>query len=618
MSADNDYVIETTPGYLVHAAKTIPVIRVQSQTPKIVVVATGGLPGKTGPRGQEGPAGPAGGPQGPPGPPGADGVDGAPGTDGVDGAPGADGAPGPPGLRGIAGVIGTWQDQWRSDQAYVETDLVQFGGSSWYASRDTIGEEPPGLPLPGITALGIGSWLDATTAFDSPAYDPSSFWATHFFGFEVTTEGDFTFSLALQGSGDPTQTLPIDHAVSLYPESPTAENRIGGVYGEANLVFTQHLLVGRYVLSVSNPGDYSVRITTTGGAGTGFSVDPAGPVWEVVALRGDNGTPGPPGANGSVGAQGPPGESAFFTWIDVLNNDSPPRDHVQATGDLLKVTDDPTLQRTILQTPTWQDAADTLKPLIVPDGAVSTEWIPLRLEPEWEANPGVPQDFANPAVKLKNGLAMFRGRIRALSGSAAKIANIGFLYRPQWITYVPIHPLGSTSFAGLRIEPDGDVILTEAIPAIGDTFSLEGPVYESGVGAEGNLTFPLARYPWEIDGGDPPATIDGGPGGVYTTLGSVIGFSSAIGSGNPFIRLPKYIPNSAGTMAIRTPGVPQGAGKYTILDGPNAGQAGNAWIQDNWVFEGTTWDMWITSFDPAITPAANVRVSFLVAYLYAT
>lgn len=143
MSADNDYVIETTPGYLVHAAQTIPVIRVQSQTAKVVVVATGGLPGKTGPRGQEGAAGPAGGPQGEVGPPGRDGVDGAPGVDGVDGI---DGAEGPPGPRGTAGVVGTWQHEWSAAIPYVETDLVFYNGSSWMASRDTTAEAPEDVP----------------------------------------------------------------------------------------------------------------------------------------------------------------------------------------------------------------------------------------------------------------------------------------------------------------------------------------------------------------------------------------------------------------------------------------------------------------------------------------
>lgn len=150
MSAD-EYVIETTPGYLVHASQTIPVVHVKSGDAKVVVVATGGLPGKTGERGQEGPPGPAGGPQGDPGPQGGpgppgetgppgpqgdpgptgpegpsggpQGPPGPPGQDGADGAPGVDGAPGPQGPPGPPLV---WRGAWASGTAYSISDLVSF------------------------------------------------------------------------------------------------------------------------------------------------------------------------------------------------------------------------------------------------------------------------------------------------------------------------------------------------------------------------------------------------------------------------------------------------------------------------------------------------------------
>jgi len=102
-----------------------------------------GVPGQQGPPGQQGE-------QGEPGPQGVQGIQ---GIQGEQGEPGADGAPGDTGPAGEAGPMGPVgpaalepRGAWNSATAYVEGDVVQFGGSSWYALDSSTNEEPPSVP----------------------------------------------------------------------------------------------------------------------------------------------------------------------------------------------------------------------------------------------------------------------------------------------------------------------------------------------------------------------------------------------------------------------------------------------------------------------------------------
>lgn len=657
MSADNDYVIETTPGYLVHAAQTIPVLHVQSATQKVVVVATGGLPGKTGPRGQDGPAGPAGGDQGEVGPPGQDGVDGAPGVDGVDGAPGVDGVdgapgePGPPGLRGTAGVIGTWQDSWRSDQAYVETDLVFYDGSSWVAVRDTAAGELPGTfgHSAVIPAEFIGSWFDGDVEATDPTDPAAGDALADQYGIEMVSDGQIHIAVAQQGTSD--SSLPYGKNVTLLLENQNGDF-IDFVSGTANCVLTTEIPAGHYFVSVAMADDppfpYSILFETTTGEMVPWGRDATTTPWDIVAQRGDD---GPPGADGSPSENA--GHRIFindteltarpileFTdqgvavtddeengrtvvhipWPRWFDRDFPPallpqRFSAITSGDFLVAQDDPVNLRTVIASPTWQQAANEIGPLLPAEASRASKWIPLRLDPDtWEdadaSTSPDPRDFAPPSLRLApNGWCHMRGRVRSTS-IAALICTIPKMFCPGFIVYVPI------AGANLRIQPDGKVYLDGVVNEIGDTFSLEGFSYEIGQGDPGKLTFPTAVFPWQIDGSDPPIVAYGlGKTGFYdfNVLGSVIGFSNVTGSSFPILEVDKgdWAPTSAGAMNFRS-------STYEVLDGPNIGQTGEVFGDQNWISGLNPFDVWIDGYDPVIDPPANIRVTFEVGYSYDT
>lgn len=110
-----------------------------------------GPTGATGPTGPQGPIGPTG-ETGAPGETGATGLQGPEGPQGPQGVPGADGAQGPQGPQGIQGIEGpagpagpaglTWKGEWDVNTIYNEDDHVTHEGSSWFALRGTIGDEP--------------------------------------------------------------------------------------------------------------------------------------------------------------------------------------------------------------------------------------------------------------------------------------------------------------------------------------------------------------------------------------------------------------------------------------------------------------------------------------------
>jgi hypothetical protein len=97
------------------------------------------------PKGLAGPAGPRGamGPRGPSGVAGPRGVQGADGPVGADGDAGPVGNPGPSGPVGAAGLPGlSPRGPWSVSRSYAADDLVLFGGSSFRAQRDTVGDQP--------------------------------------------------------------------------------------------------------------------------------------------------------------------------------------------------------------------------------------------------------------------------------------------------------------------------------------------------------------------------------------------------------------------------------------------------------------------------------------------
>ena len=99
---------------------------------------------------QQGPPGPKGepGPQGPKGDTGATGAQGPAGATGETGPKGDTGPVGPQGTQGEPGLDGksfVWQGTWQNDKSYSPNDAVAYEGSSWTATRTTLGEQPSAL-----------------------------------------------------------------------------------------------------------------------------------------------------------------------------------------------------------------------------------------------------------------------------------------------------------------------------------------------------------------------------------------------------------------------------------------------------------------------------------------
>ena len=288
MSAD-DIVVETTPGYLVHAASPSPVMRVQVNTPEIKITTNSGLPGRPGPAG----------------PPGATGPQGA---DGDQGEPGPPGDQGPPGLRGTAGVIGTWQGEWNLAQDYVENDLVYWEGSSWVALRDTTGEPPGGgvSLLPVIPLEGDGVWVDGNVSTDDPVNE--SFMVNVVtYGIEVAEQSDIHVELSNAADHDPTVDYGgrIGYFILADEDGMTL---IDGASATSNAVLTTNVPAGQYQVIVGSdtmPWDFAVRSTVGTGWGHAGSSTPA---WDIVAERGEDGAPGVAGSQGPAGEKGDKGD----------------------------------------------------------------------------------------------------------------------------------------------------------------------------------------------------------------------------------------------------------------------------------------------------------------------
>jgi hypothetical protein len=146
------------------------IVDIVGETIEVLVYAPQGPQGEPGPIGPQGPPGISGaqglqgiqgpqgvpgtpgatGPEGPEGPQGIQGIQGSAGEQGEPGPEGAAGAPGPPGADGAMGPIGPAAFEphgaWDSSTAYVEGDVVQFGGSSWYAIDSSTNQQPPATP----------------------------------------------------------------------------------------------------------------------------------------------------------------------------------------------------------------------------------------------------------------------------------------------------------------------------------------------------------------------------------------------------------------------------------------------------------------------------------------
>jgi hypothetical protein len=146
------------------------IVDIRGETIEALVYAPQGEQGEPGPAGPQGPpciAGAQGlqgiqgsqgvpgtpgatGPEGPEGPQGILGIQGPPGAQGEPGPEGAAGAPGPAGADGVMGPIGPAafepRGAWDNSTAYVEGDVVRFGGSSWYAIDASTNQQPPGTP----------------------------------------------------------------------------------------------------------------------------------------------------------------------------------------------------------------------------------------------------------------------------------------------------------------------------------------------------------------------------------------------------------------------------------------------------------------------------------------
>jgi len=130
----------------------------------------GGTPGPPGPPGPAGPPGAPGaagapGPQGPKGETGATGPPGSTGPAGATGPQGPRGTAGPPGPTGEAGPTVNWRGSWQSTTAYVYADAVEYQGSSYMATDNTVGTVPPAAPWQLMAARGSQGPQGATNGF---------------------------------------------------------------------------------------------------------------------------------------------------------------------------------------------------------------------------------------------------------------------------------------------------------------------------------------------------------------------------------------------------------------------------------------------------------------------
>jgi hypothetical protein len=143
------------------------IVDIVGETVEFQVLAPQGPQGEPGPAGEQGPKGEQGAPgeqgsqgiqgiqreSGADGPQGIQGVPGEQGVQGEQGEPGTPGAPGDPGPAGEEGPMGPIgpaalepRGAWNSSTAYVEGDVAQFGGSSWYAIASSTNQQPPSVP----------------------------------------------------------------------------------------------------------------------------------------------------------------------------------------------------------------------------------------------------------------------------------------------------------------------------------------------------------------------------------------------------------------------------------------------------------------------------------------
>ena len=269
-----------------------------------------GLVGPAGTVGATGPAGPQGG-QGPQGPAGLQGPSGGVGPAGPPGPAGAAGPVGPQGIQGPVGSTGPigprgllFRGEWNPSIHYAADDAISHLGSAWIARRasqnviPTEGEDwsilarmgdvgPPG-PAGAQGPRGIrfrGSWgLAVNYALDDAVqYNGSAWVALRSSTGIAPSEGEDWTVLASRGEpgvGDGS-VGPIG------PQGPKGVNFRGAWSSETSYGIDDALFFQGSAWLALQPSS---------------NVPPSeGPIWAVLARKGDPGPAGPAGANGADG-----------------------------------------------------------------------------------------------------------------------------------------------------------------------------------------------------------------------------------------------------------------------------------------------------------------------------
>lgn len=249
-------------------------------------------PGAAGPPGPTGPQGPAG--SGDAGPTGTQGETGSTGATGQTGATGATGTQGTAGAQGAPGQVGiTWQGTWSATLSYFTGDGVMSSGSSYIATSNNTGSEPPSSNwslLASVGATGSRGATGSTGVIGGTG-------ATGAAGLVGATGG--TGATGAQGIQGIAGSTGANGSMGI----PGATGSTG-TQGAAGLIW-----MGAWDPSVS----YVVSAGVISGGSAYIAVSsnkgsqPPGAAWSLLASMGATGPQGIQGIQGIQGNQGPVG-----------------------------------------------------------------------------------------------------------------------------------------------------------------------------------------------------------------------------------------------------------------------------------------------------------------------